>query len=278
MISFSAFLFDQDLESSNVDEAFVVHSCGHYRLINSEEFHTIRPSGRKDYQLIYVASGKARFYVGEEVKILNEGSLFLYKPLEAQDYKYIRRENPEVYWIHFGGDYVPQILEKLYLNRQIMNVGIQNEYKEIFEEIIRELIMKRTSYIEMTKQLGQKLFILFSRYMQEMGAEGSKRNEKIDIIIELINKEYRNELQVETLAKKYGFSTCWFINQFKEYTGYTPLQYITKVRLGKAKELLHSNVYNISEIAELCGYDNPLYFSRIFKKHYGKSPKEYRLN
>lgn len=276
MISFSAFLFDQDLECSNVDDAFVIHSCGYYRLVKREEFHTIRPIGRKDYQMIYVASGAAHFIINGEEKILKEGTLFLYKPLESQDYKYIRLENPEVYWIHFGGNQVPMLLEKLNLNRSIMNVGIQSEYKELFDEIIRELIMKRFSYIDMTKQLGQKLFILFSRYMDEMSLEGCGRNEKIDIIIERINKEYQKDLQVESLAKKYGFSTCWFIKLFKEYTGYTPLQYITKIRLGKAKELLQSNVYNISEIAELCGYDNPLYFSRIFKKHYGKSPREYR--
>lgn len=276
MISFSGFLFDQDLESSNLNDEFVVHSCGHYRLIKREEFHTIRPVGRKDYQMIYIASGAAHFIINGEEKIVKEGNLFLYKPLEPQDYKYIRLENPEVYWIHFGGNQIPRLLEKFNLNRKIMDVGIQNDYKELFDEIIRELIMKRFSYIEMTKQLGKKLFILFSRYMKEMSLEGSGRNEKIDIIIELINKEYQNNLQVESLAMKYGFSTCWFIKQFKEYTGYTPLQYITKVRLGKAKELLHSNVYNISEIAELCGYDNPLYFSRIFKKHYGKPPREYR--
>lgn len=276
MISFSGFLFDQDLESPNIEEAFAVHSCGHYRLINREEFHTIRPVGRKDYQMIYVASGLAHFLIEGEEKTFGEGSLILFKPLEPQDYWYTLLEYPEIYWIHFGGDEVVKILEKLNLTKRMVNVGLQSEYKDLFEKIIRELIMKRSSYLDMTRQLVQELFILFSRYLKEMGSNGNGRNEKIDIIIERINKEYGNEIKVEVLARNYGFSTCWFINQFKEYTGYTPLQYITKVRLGKAKELLHSNVYNISEIAELCGYNNPLYFSRIFKKYFGNSPKEYR--
>ena len=56
----------------------------------------------------------------------------------------------------------------------------------------------------------------------------------------------------------------------------TPLQYITKLRITNAKSLLETTSYNVTEIAQTVGYDNPLYFSRQFKKYTGVSPKEYK--
>ena len=71
-------------------------------------------------------------------------------------------------------------------------------------------------------------------------------------------------------------SISWFIRNFKEYTGSTPAQYLLSLRISNAQTLLESTSYNITEIANIVGYDNPLYFSRIFKKQIGMSPSEFR--
>ncbi len=71
-------------------------------------------------------------------------------------------------------------------------------------------------------------------------------------------------------------STSWFIRNFKLYTGSTPLNYILNIRISNAQSLLENTKYNITEIAAITGYDNPLYFSRLFKKQTGLSPSEYR--
>ena len=71
-------------------------------------------------------------------------------------------------------------------------------------------------------------------------------------------------------------SVSWFIRNFKEYTGSTPTQYILSLRISNAQTLLDSTNYNITEIAEIVGYDNLLYFSRLFRKQSGMSPSEFR--
>ena len=71
-------------------------------------------------------------------------------------------------------------------------------------------------------------------------------------------------------------SVSWFIRNFKEYTQMTPAQYILSLRMANAQTLLESTNYNVTEIADIIGYDNPLYFSRIFKKQSGMSPSEFR--
>jgi AraC-like DNA-binding protein len=58
--------------------------------------------------------------------------------------------------------------------------------------------------------------------------------------------------------------------------GTTPAQYIMSIRLSNAQSLLESTAYNVTEISKIVGYDNPLYFSRIFKKEKGISPLQYR--
>ena len=71
-------------------------------------------------------------------------------------------------------------------------------------------------------------------------------------------------------------SVSWFIRNFKEYTGTTPTQYLLSLRISNAQSLLESTSCNVTEIAEIVGYNNPLYFSRLFKKQNGVSPSLFR--
>ena len=71
-------------------------------------------------------------------------------------------------------------------------------------------------------------------------------------------------------------SVSYFLKKFKEVTTKSPMQYILSIRINNAVSLLESTDYNVTEISTIIGYDNPLYFSRIFKKQKGVSPSDYR--
>ena len=91
-------------------------------------------------------------------------------------------------------------------------------------------------------------------------------------------ENYNKDINIEEYAEKQNISISWFIRCFRQITGQTPLQYIINLRIANAQMMLETTDYSISQIAEKVGYDNPLYFSRIFHRQTGVSPREYRRN
>ena len=71
-------------------------------------------------------------------------------------------------------------------------------------------------------------------------------------------------------------SVNWFIHSFKSVMKVPPMQYIVSLRIAAAKGYLENSNKNIAEISATVGYDNALYFSRLFKKYTGLTPSEYR--
>ena len=93
--------------------------------------------------------------------------------------------------------------------------------------------------------------------------------------IAYFNEHYSESISIEEYAEKNHVSTSWFIRNFKLYVGSTPMQFILQKSICNAEALLLNTEYNINEIAQIVGYDNALYFSRMFKKIKGISPEYY---
>ncbi|CAK4853298.1 unnamed protein product [Aphanomyces euteiches] len=83
------------------------------------------------------------------------------------------------------------------------------------------------------------------------------------------------ELQLDEVAKHVFVNSSYLRALFKKEIGMTLTDYVTHVRMQKAKELLSRGSSKLADIAEQIGYNDPAYFSRCFKKYYGASPSEY---
>ena len=142
-----------------------IGSCGTYRLYTVKRLPTHRPRGRLDYQLLYVASGKAHFYFSGEEKIISAGNMVLYRPKEEQRYYYYAAEQPEIYWVHFTGNNVKNILRKYGItdDTSVIYSGVSMEYKRLYLSMIQELQIKREDYEELLVHYFMQLLISIHR-------------------------------------------------------------------------------------------------------------------
>ncbi|MBP3610234.1 MAG: helix-turn-helix transcriptional regulator [Lachnospiraceae bacterium] len=281
MYTNSAYLNNTLLDIQDKSKPLIVTSCGTYHLFTRPKLPTWRPKGRIDFQLLYVASGKAHFHFGDKEEIVTAGHMVLYRPKEPQKYEYYGIDQTEVYWVHFTGSSVKTLLRSYGItdDMKVFYCGSGLEYQNYFRSMIQELQMCRDDYPEMLEIYLRQILIKIHRYVKSVTrVNNSQIAEEIDKATIYFNEHYNETISIEDYARTHNMSTSWFIRNFKQYTGSTPMQYILSIRIYNAEALLKSNQYNVTEIARIVGYDNPLYFSRIFKKMKGLSPSEYKNN
>ncbi len=256
----------------------VVGSCGTYRLKTRPKLPTCWQKGRRDYQILYVANGKTHFWFDGKEEIVSTGHMVLYKPEEIQKYVYYLEDNPEVFWIHFTGSDVKNILayHGISLDEHVFYCGVLPDYKALFRKIIQELQLCRYGYEDYIASLFNDILLLVDRQQHEQKKATGNVQEQIERAAAYFNENYNTKISIDDYAESLHISTNWFIHNFKQYTGMSPAQYILSLRMVNAQSLLERTTYNIKEISEIVGYENPLYFSRVFKKEIGKSPAQYR--
>ncbi len=279
MYTDSAYWHNKMLDFKDKTRPLFVGSCGTYHLFTRPKLPTHRPRGRVDYQILYIASGKAHFYFGGVEHIVHAGNIVLYRPKEEQRYYYYGADHTEVYWVHFTGSDVKNILRKYGIadDMHVIHTGTSLEYKRLFLQMIQELKLCKEDYEELLVNYLRQLLILIHR---QINSKPRGKNpilmEEIDSAVRYFHENYHKPISIEDYATSHHMSVSWFIRNFKEYTDSTPTQYLLSLRISNAQTLLESTNYNVTEIANIVGYENPLYFSRIFKKQSGLSPSEFR--
>lgn len=274
----SGYLNNSRTDFKDNSTPLVVGSCGTYRLKTRPKLPTYWQKGRRDYQILYVANGKTHFWFDGREEIVRAGHMVLYKPEEIQKYVYYLEDNPEVFWIHFTGRDVKNILayHGISLDEHVFYCGVLPDYKALFRKIIQELQLCRYGYEDYIASLFNDILLLVNRQQHEQKKTTGNVQEQIERAAAYFNENYNTKISIDDYAESLHISTNWFIHNFKQYAGMSPAQYILSLRMVNAQSLLERTTYNIKEISEIVGYENPLYFSRVFKKEIGKSPAQYR--
>lgn len=277
----SGYLNNTHLDFKDKSRPLIVGSCGTYRLSTHPRLPTYRPRGRLDFQLLYVFAGAVHFHFdhAENETVVTAGNMVIYRPKEFQKYEYYADDKTEVYWVHFTGGNVKNILRSYGISddMRVFYVGTSLEYERIFKRMITELQRCQADYEEMLTMLLRHLLILIHRQLTKQHVlKNEYLDSEMDLAAQYFNDNYNTDIRVEDYAASRSMSVSWFIRNFKAYTGSTPLQYLVSIRIANAQALLETTTYTVTEIGRIVGYDNPLYFSRIFHKQNGVSPSEYR--
>ena len=151
--------------------------------------------------------------------------------------------------------------------------GIERK-SENYAEVFAEKIQNVHTVEDMRKVLQKVLSDTLARRDE---ISGSKYAHVIDWAERYVNTHYMSEdISLNSVAEYVNMNPSYFSSVFRKEKGITFVEYLTRVRLERAKELLLCSSLKISEIAYKVGYNDPQYFSHLFKKYNQCSPKDYR--
>ena len=147
----------------------------------------------------------------------------------------------------------------------------QHLFGVLFRVLERNYTLGNFIYISQVLSL-----ILSEIYFREKADEASRQNRHITTIVRYMYRHLDRNLKLEDLEEELELSKSYINASFKKYTGRAPIDFFINLKMQEACKLLKSTDLYIVEISQKLGYDDPYYFSRIFKKVIGVSPKEYR--
>ena len=212
-----------------------------------------------DGETIYTNNGKKFLSNIENMIILPKGTTYEMQCLKAGHFSIIGFESDIEH-----NKILPFPIKNA---EKILELFRKMEYKRNLKGPMYELECIETTYsiiIQLAKESSRK-------YMP------NTKQQKLVPAIDYIAENYAKKIKNEDLAALTGFSTDYFRKIFTQVYGISPIEYIHKLRIKKAKELLNSDYISITDIAVSLGYENIYDFSRSFKKATGISPSKYKL-
>ncbi len=245
------------------------------------DFIIDRPNGMKGYIMNLTVKGRGKIFSGEHEFIVEPGDLLLF-PLEAVHYYGRADDSNEWYhrWVYFRpraywADWLrwPHEVERVG-HIKLADEQLANEFDSLFlniEETHKEIR-------PMSEQLAMNLLerLLIRCYEVSSLADHAPMDHRILEACQILSASLSAEVSIEELAEQVFLSPSRLAHLFREQVGVSIVRWREDQRIIRAKLLLQTTPLPVAVIGQQTGYDDQLYFSRVFKKRVGVSPSEYR--
>lgn len=188
--------------------------------------------------------------------------------------------------------YIPVFIEKDFLSEltyhmlgkynvlfRNCNYSISTNITYLINEFIKESSLLQPGSDLIMQCLNSELAINILRCVDNLITENPLHDKKLVKLTEdYLRNNYLNKLSLNEIARHANYSPYHFIKIFRNETGKTPIEYLLDVKIEKAEKLLRDKRLSIIEVCYASGFNNPSYFSNIFKRKKGVSPSAYRNN
>jgi AraC-like DNA-binding protein len=245
--------------------------------------HRLGPKVYDYYLIHYVISGKGVFsYQGEEYE-LGAGDSFVIDPEQLISYVSDETDPWHYCWIAFTGEQAASLVASTGVNPlQPIIHNTRNRHIPVLFRHIQQALRSKKSNAQL-KSIGY-LLLLLGEYCETLSAStitGVVTEVESDRIVQqaihYLSTQYAEPITIELMAESLGYNRAYLSRMFKRHTKVTPVTFLLKLRVDKARLLLRERLeLTIEQIASSVGFYDPLYFSKQFRRWYGVSPSEYR--
>lgn len=244
--------------------------AGHYnsRKRQADGLHT-EPRTPGNYELdMFSEDGGIAYYNGES-KQIRKGDILLARPGDVRHSILPVR----CYYVHFTAT-DPSLIALL----DSMSGFAHTDRYSAMEQLFQSLRAAYVSADDLAPAISsaRAVEILWQIRLGYMPAGQVASRDPIKQAVRIIQRDYRKDLTVETLAEKCNLSVSYFHKLFLQSTGTTPNRFLMQTRLTAAKAMLLAGNQSVGEVAERCGFSSQGYFCDCMKKYTGMSPRQFR--
>lgn len=252
------------------------HACG-YHEISSHNHEVDKPQGRNDYQLIYIIKGSGSFTFDVQTIQAKAGSLIVYPPATPQQYDLTGCEETIYYSLNFIGAHnhleLGPIFEK---GPGLFNLGIDASICHSLDSMITEFINQGDNYLQICNYYLYAILLIILRCENASSRPSSPYAPNIQRTANYMRETFAKKYTLQDYAAYTNLSVSRFTHNFKSVYEISPMKFLTKIRLEHACWFLMNTQFPIADIAHTVGYEDPFYFTRVFKKEHHMSPRNYR--
>lgn len=264
---------DKNCDAEVTDRPLVVNCAG--QVVSRGAFTMHRPNGRSDYYLIYVTGGAMHIVLNGQWEQMDTGTAVLIPPHAEQRYSFDKDVPLEYYWAHFTGYAVGDVIRHAGLETgKVIHVGPGESLSRSFRELM-SLFLSMDEWQE-GEAAGQLQMILAKLGRAAAGKPMQASIAPIRRSLSYMHDHYARPMKVAELAAIEHLSSSRYTAMFRRCTGLAPKEYLISLRMRSAMDLLMHTDLSVKQVASEAGYDDPLYFSRLFKKRMGVAPSELR--
>ena len=230
-------------------------------------------------EIVLVRGGESRYFVGGMPYDALRGDLFIYNSRVVHDEPSGPDRPVASFSLALGGLSVPGLRENALIPDDASPVCPLTEAQTVRLERLYDVL-----YSELTAgnddgahHLLMALLTLVQQFLSAAAQDGSRgENVFAQRIKDYIDRHFAEDFSLQSMADALHVSPYYLAHVCKDVTGYSPLQYVLRRRIGEAQTLLITTELPVTRIAAQVGYDNPSHFNAQFSKAVGMSPRTFR--
>ncbi len=249
-------------------------AMGHYPQAIAHHMQRSKP---EDHLLILCTDGCGQFRTPRKRGLLRAGEALILPRGVPHQYAADPESPWSILWMHFAGEGADKAVAMLGEPNDAIHLRCSAP-TTIAEDFRRLLALRHQPLIMPALLQGASLSqqILTTLALDQSRPQSQQDDMNIQAVEQLMRQRCHQQLSLQEMADAARLSKYHFASKFKRVTGQTPVQRFTQIKMQKACELLDQNSASINYIADQLGYQDAQYFSRVFKKTIGYSPRDYR--